>query len=197
MVLYNSEIKLTANIGVCIKGQNLKTLTELSGDALIRGLSFLHYFLKQDSNIKVILNFKESDLFKSINSKTAPLPKIFDQTLSNVEKLELLKDFLEKSYFKAIENTDIAILYKFEKIRNLFETSNPSIETINDAFSKPMDDCSEFYNYANTWLFSLRGLEFTAFKIGALFNEDGDIFYDGENPMLKEHNCPIIASLLH
>lgn len=120
MVLHNSEIKLTANIGVCLKNQNLRTLPELSGDALIRGLSFLHYFLKQDSNLKLVLKFKESDLVKLVNSKTNFLTKVLDQATANGDKVGLINSFLDTSYFKAHEITDIALLYKFQEIRNLF-----------------------------------------------------------------------------
>lgn len=197
MALHNSEIKLTANIGVCLKNQNLRTLPELSGDALIRGLSFLHYFLKQDSNLKLVLKFKESDLVKLVNSKTNFLTKVLDQATANGDKVGLINSFLDTSYFKAHEITDIALLYKFQEIRNLFETSNPTLKIINDVLSKPINDFSKFNDFANTWIFSLRGLEYTALKIDALFNEDGEIYYDGQNPLLKERNCPIIASLLN
>lgn len=197
MVLHNSGIKLTANIGVCLKKTNLRILPELSGDALIRGLSFINYFLKQDSNIKLIFSFQQSELQKLLNYKSDLVEKILDQNLTNYQKVKLLVDYHEKWYFKAHQITDVALLYKFNEIRILLETDHPSLNCINKKLSDPITDLIQFQEFAKNWVFSIRGLEYTALIIDALFNEDGEIYYDGQNPLIKERNCPIIASLLN
>lgn len=197
MVLHDSNIKLTANIGVCLNKQNLRTLHGLSGDALIRGLSFLHYFLKQNSNLKLILNFKDAEFLKLLASKADFIDTVLDQSKTNKHKVGLINDFLEKWYFKAQEITDVVLLYKLQELRNLLETQNPPPVITNDSLTKPINDFDQFCEFAKTWLSSIRGLEYTALKIDALFNENGEIYYDGQNPLLKEHNCPVIASLIN
>ena len=181
MILENSEVKITVNIGLCLKNQNLKKINELSGQALIRALSFIHYYLKQNENLKSVLDLNKDEIVSFSTTFTEPFSCFFSTDLSRHEKIKKMDNYLLKSYYRSTDILEVAQLYKIKETSRLL-----SLETVN------VNTLSE-----KKWIHSINGLEFTAQKINALFNEDGEIYYDGKNPLLNEHNCPIIASLLN
>lgn len=197
MILENSEVKITVNIGLCLKNQNLKKINELSGQALIRALSFIHYYLKQNENLKSVLDLNKDEIVSFSTTFTEPFSCFFSTDLSRHEKIKKMDNYLLKSYYRSTDILEVAQLYKIKETSRLLSIETVNVNTLSENMHSGINDYCAFIEFAKKWIHSINGLEFTAQKINALFNEDGEIYYDGKNPLLNEHNCPIIASLLN
>lgn len=197
MILESSEVKITLNIGLCLKNQNLKKISELSGQALIRALSFMHYYLKQNENLKLVLQVDKDEDISFVRTFKELFSCFFSTNLSRHEKIEKIDNYLLNSYYRSTDILQVAQLYKIKEMAELLSLETVSDNTLSENLYSEINDHSKFIEFAKKWIHSINGLQFTAKKINAVFNEDGEIYYDGKNPLLNEHNCPIIASLLH
>ena len=197
MILENSEVKITVNIGLCLKNQNLKKINELSGHSLIRALSFIHYYLKQNENLKSVLDLNKDEIISFSTASTESFSCFFSTDLSRYEKIKRMDMYLLKSYYRSTDIFQVAQLYKIKETSKLLSLEDVSVNTLTESMHSGINNYCEFIDFAKNWIHSINGLKFTAHKINALFNEEGEIYYDGKNPLLNEHNCPIIASLIH